>query len=77
MGRRLGSAPTFHGYAAAPNKGLREALSQHGLEIRMVDEYHTSQYTACCLAKSRYSVQRAGAEPQDAGHAGASRAATS
>ena len=49
---------TFHGYAAAPNKGLRDALSPHGLEIPIVDEYHISQHTACCVAKSRYTVQR-------------------
>jgi hypothetical protein len=49
--------PTFHGYAAAPNVGLRTKLAQHGLEIRMVNEHYTSQYAACCLEKSRYTVQ--------------------
>ena len=49
--------PTSKGHAAAPNKLLRRKVADNGLEIRLVDEYRTSQRTACCLQESVYAVQ--------------------
>jgi hypothetical protein len=43
---------TSKGHAAAPNKKLRDMLKKAGVEIHLVDEYLTSQRTACCHAES-------------------------
>ena len=50
--------PTSRGHASAPNKGLREQLAAHGLEIHLCNEYRTTKHTACCQEQSTFSYQR-------------------
>ena len=53
-----GFGPTSRGHASAPNKLLRRKLADHGVKIFVVDEYKSSQLTACCHKPSEYSHQR-------------------